>query len=145
MPSDKKRNNATQNKGYFMRRIAKVVISAMVCVAVVRADVIREYWSGVAGTAVTDLTAASDYPANPTGVDTIAAFDAPRQFGDDYGARVRGLVRAPVSGTYTFHISSNGSSELWLSTDAYPTHKRLIAAVSDSVGYQQWDTLEEQR
>ncbi len=31
-----------------------------------------------------------------------------------------------------------------MSTDALPAQRRLIAFVTDSVGYQQWNTLDEQ-
>jgi hypothetical protein len=38
-----------------------------------------------------------------------------QQLGDNYGARLRGTVTAPVTGSSTFFISSDDSGELWFS------------------------------
>ncbi|MHC4283284.1 MAG: PA14 domain-containing protein [Planctomycetota bacterium] len=40
---------------------------------------------------------------------------------------MHGFLYPPVSGDYTFWISSDDASELWLSTDDNPANKALIA------------------
>src|SRR5690606_2460839 len=65
-------------------------------------------------------------PPQETGVITL--FEAPSNVGDNYGTRIRGYVCPPVSGSYTFWISGDDRTELWLSTDQNPEYKRLIAS-----------------
>jgi hypothetical protein len=45
-----------------------------------------------------------------------------------YGARLTGYFHPPTTENYTFYICSDDTSELFLSTDANPGNKRLIAA-----------------
>ncbi len=49
--------------------------------------------------------------------------------GDDYGQRLRGWITAPTTGNYTFWISSDETSNLYLGTDENPATKQLIAWV----------------
>ena len=46
---------------------------------------------------------------------------------DNYTRRVTGFFIPPTTGNYVFFLSSDDQSELWLSTDASPANKRLIA------------------
>jgi RHS repeat-associated protein len=72
----------------------------------------------------------------PSNVSTLPTFEAPTNPTDpanpinvdNYGQRVRGYVTAPVDGYYTFWISSDDTSELWLSTSEDPSQKQLIAS-----------------
>ncbi|MHC4735967.1 MAG: PA14 domain-containing protein [Planctomycetota bacterium] len=90
-------------------------------------SILREYWTGITGTAVSDLTSSPDYPGNPGGIDYLATFEAPSGWANDYGTRVRGYLHPPANGNYTFWISSDDASELWLSTNDDPINKVLIA------------------
>ena len=58
---------------------------------------------------------------------------------------MRGTIEAPVSGEYTFWISSDNSSELWLSDDALPFTKKLIAEVTEFTAVSEWDQLLDQK
>ncbi|HEY0771183.1 MAG TPA: Ig-like domain-containing protein, partial [Sphingobacteriaceae bacterium] len=93
----------------------------------------REKWNNVSGYAVSSI------PVNtqPSSVDVLTDFIAPRNNGDSYGARIRGYVCAPETGNYVFYISSDDNSELWLSTDDDPANKRLIAS-SKWTNYNEW-------
>ena len=53
----------------------------------------------------------------------------------DYGQRIFGFIRPTVSGFYTFGISSDDSSELWLGLDENPQNVRLIARVFSLTSY----------
>lgn len=70
-----------------------------------------------------------DYPYHPSGFDICRSFEAPSNWGDYHLTRMRALVRPPATGTYTFWIASDNSSELWLSQDADPRNVRRIALV----------------
>jgi len=94
----------------------------------------QEVWTGVSGTLISSI------PVNsvPNSTTDLTIFEGPANIGDNYGRRIRGYVCAPVSGNYTFWISSNDKSELWLSTDENPGNKKLVASVSQYTDPRQW-------
>jgi hypothetical protein len=97
--------------------------------------ILREYWTGIGGTLVRDLTSNPNYPDNFTGKTYPTSFEGPVNWTDYYGTRIRGYVHPPTSGNYTFWIASDDSSELWLSTDEDPGRKVRIASVPLATGY----------
>lgn len=104
-------------------------------------SILREYWSGVSGSQVSNI------PVNevPTGTGQLTLFEGPSNSGVNYGARIRGYICAPITGDYTFWISSNDHSELWLSTDDYPANKQRIAYVIGATDPRQWDKFSSQK
>jgi signal transduction histidine kinase len=73
-----------------------------------------------------------DFPFSPTGRDARPRFEAPTNWGDYHLQRMRGWLRPPVSGAYSFWIASDNSSELWLSSDASPANVKRIALIERS-------------
>lgn len=69
------------------------------------------------------------YPYHPSGRDIRTSFDAPTNWSEYYATRMRGYLRPPATGEYTFWIASDNSSELWLSPDEIPSDARKIASV----------------
>lgn len=55
---------------------------------------LREWWTGLSGTAVGDLTGSAAYPGPPTGSDAVVRFETPEDGADEYGQRVRARRRA---------------------------------------------------
>lgn len=107
--------------------------------------VLREWWSGLTGTAVADLTAAPAFPASPTARDYLTTFETPANWGDNYGTRVRGFLRPTQSGTYFFWISGDDGCQLWLSQDAQPAQKGLIASVPGHTATREWTKYPQQK
>lgn len=107
-------------------------------------QILREWWAGVDGKTVDDLTKNPNYPDHPTGSELIASFEAPANFANDYGTRIRGYLTPPVTGQYRFWIASDDSGQLWLSTGENPTNKQLIASASQWTLTRQWDKYPEQ-
>ncbi|MHC4543373.1 MAG: lamin tail domain-containing protein [Planctomycetota bacterium] len=107
--------------------------------------ILREYWTGIPGTSVSDLTGNSNYPDNPIGSSEPTLFEAPSGWADDYGTRMHGFLHPPTSGDYTFWIASDDSSELWLSTDTNPANKSLIANVSGWTNSKEWTKYAQQQ
>ena len=101
----------------------------------------REVWTGVSGTAVSQIPLASP----PDITDQLTIFEIPVNTMNNFGTRVRGYVCPPVSGQYRFWISSDDNGELWLSTDDDPGNKQLIANVPGWSSSRQWDKFPEQR
>jgi len=90
------------------------------------ATVTREYWTGITGSGVASI------PVNtpPSGTSSLTRLQAPTDFGDNYGARIRGYITAPVTGNYYFWLAASDDAELWISNDSEPVNKLRRASVS---------------
>jgi len=137
--------NVTEYRGYRLEitRVANASIASGVQVAELAlieptGSILREVWTGISGTAVSDLTSNANYPNSPTSRDQLASFEAPTDWADYYGTRVRGYITAPVTGSYVFWICSDDNSELWLSTGADPVNKVKIAYEPSWSSSRQW-------
>ena len=106
---------------------------------------LREVWTGISGTAVSDLTGNANFPNNPGSSDQLPSFEAPTDWADNYGTRIRGFITAPSTGNFVFWISSDDGGELWLSTDATPANKRLIASVPGWCNSREWSKYSQQQ
>ena len=93
-----------------------------------------EIWRGIAGRYVFDLKRHSDFPIGPHEVRFLDRLEIPTGNGDQYGARLRGLIKAPADGEYTFHLAADDDAELWLGEDEKWQGKRLIAKTSNATG-----------
>ncbi|MES2733626.1 MAG: PA14 domain-containing protein [Bacteroidota bacterium] len=94
----------------------------------------REYWLNISGTTVSAI------PVNttPTGTSQLTAFEIPANIADHYGTRIRGYICPPQSGHYTFWLSGDNHSELWLSTNDQPSNKSKIASLSGWTNIREW-------
>lgn len=106
---------------------------------------LREYWLGLSGGEVSDLTESVEFPNAPTGSGQITSFEGPTNWNDNYGARFRGYIYPPTTGQYVFYIASDNTSELYLSSSESPAAKVLIASVPGFTNPQQWDKYASQR
>ena len=101
----------------------------------------REVWTGVTGNNVSNIPTGSA----PTSTTTLTSFEAPSNWADNYGTRVRGYITAPATGNYRFWIASDNASELWLSTNSNPANKRRVARVIGQTNPRQWTKESNQR
>ena len=108
-------------------------------------QILREWWTGITGKRISALTGHADYPLNPTGSDLLTQFEAPTNWTNHYGNRVRGYIHPPTTGDYTFWIASDDESELWLSTDEFASSAVLIAHVPSWTYPREWMKLPEQQ
>ena len=108
--------------------------------------ILREWWDGIGGgTTVADLMANANFPETPTGRAIVTtAFESQQDRTDSFGERWRAYFTAPVAGSYVFYISSDDSSELWLSTDTTPDRKVKIAYVNGYTSFETWTTYASQ-
>ena len=95
-------------------------------------SILREIWQNITptGTAISLLYDWPDFPYNPTTSGTITEFDSPDLGLAQYGGRIHGWLYAPVSGDYTFYLTSDDNGQLWLSTDEDLANAQLIASES---------------
>lgn len=101
----------------------------------------REVWTGVSGTSVSDIPLGQ--AANIT--DQLTTFEIPVNSMDNYGTRIRGYICPPLTGSYTFWISSDDNSQLFLSTNSSPASKQLIASVDAWTSSREWDKFASQQ
>jgi hypothetical protein len=114
-------------------------VFAVISVSGTRAGtLLREYWLNVPGALVSDLTSSSNFPDNPSGSNQLATFEAPINWADTYGTRIRGYITPAISGPYVFWISSDDASELWLSPSDDPEAKILFATVPGWSNSREW-------
>ena len=101
----------------------------------------REVWTGISGTSVSDIPLSSP----PDIEDQLTIFEIPVNVDDNYGTRVRGYICPPITGSYTFWISSDDGGELWLSTNDQESNKVLIAHVPTWSNSREWNKFPEQK
>lgn len=107
--------------------------------------ILREYWTNVSGTQVSDLTSNANYPDNPSGSEQLTLLEGPTDWADNYGTRIRGYIHPPVSGSYTFWVAGDDYTQLYLSTDDTPANASLIASVDGWTNSREWNKYSSQQ
>jgi len=96
-------------------------------------------WSNIVGNDVSALTSNTNYPDIPSSSVLLTSMEAPLNSSENFGARLAGYICAPLTGSFTFCIASDESSELWLSTNDNTANKIKIASVTGYTNSRQWD------
>ena len=108
-------------------------------------SILAEYWYGIGGTAISDLTSNPRYPDSPDQRSYLTTFEIPVDAADTYGTRVRGWLHPPTTATYTFWIATDDNGELWLSSDESPANVTRICRVDTWTPSRSWDSYTSQR
>lgn len=95
----------------------------------------RDVWTPVAGTTVASIPVT----ATPNLSNTLSTLEAPVDYGDNYGERIRGWITAPVTGNYYFWLAASNSAELWISNDDEPVNIFKRAYVTTGTGDKEWN------
>ena len=90
----------------------------------------QEIWFAPGIPGVPDVTF---FSAPPGATSYVKIAEGRADAGDHFVQRLRGWIEAPETGSYRFAISSDGESELWISTDEDPVHIRNVASVQQFV------------
>jgi len=90
--------------------------------------VVMDLWEGIDGATLDLLRNSPNFPNNPTRSEKLTRFSTNDSIGDSYGGRIQGWLYVPVTGNYTFWLSSADQGELWLSTDDDPANVKLLAS-----------------
>ncbi|MCW1921048.1 cadherin domain-containing protein [Luteolibacter arcticus] len=101
-------------------------------------NLFQQVWTGLAGGNLTFLTGNLNYPYRPTYVRTLSGFDAGTNLADAYGSRIRAVVTAPVTGSYTFYLSSDDDSRLLLGSGPEAAGATEIASVTGHTNPGEW-------
>ncbi|MCR2806561.1 fibronectin type III domain-containing protein [Paenibacillus soyae] len=97
-------------------------------------SITREYWTNLSGGTIASIPTGT----TPTGTSSLTSFQAPSNWGDNYGTRIRGYIVPSVTGTYQFSIAGDNNSVLYLSTNDNPANKVMIGEVIDWVNELSW-------
>jgi len=111
----------------------------------VTGTILREYWTGISGTAVSDLTSSPNYPNNPTGSGQLTSLEGPTNWADNYGTRIRGYIYPPATGSYTFWVAGDDNTELYLSTSENPANASRVAYVGGWTNSREWNKYSTQQ
>lgn len=114
--------------GMATRTISVISLAAPQCQGA-SGGLLRQVWNSVGGSTVADLTNSPNYPNNPSTSGVITLFQGPTNAGSNYGARVRGYIVPAESGLFTFTLTSDDASVVFLSLNAEPRFKRQICSV----------------
>lgn len=79
------------------------------------------------------------YPNSPSKTITLDSLDLTRQYSDNYGVKIKGYLRAPVTGQYRFHVSGDDAVQFWLSSDQSEINEKMIAYTNDWTFPQEWN------
>ena len=97
-----------------------------------------ESWNNIGGNSVADLVENPAFQKAPSSTTTLDQLEYGNR-GQQYGTRLRGFLVPSQSGNYIFWISSDDSSELWLSPSENPKEKAKVAFVAGFVQRGTWD------
>ena len=97
-------------------------------------QITREVWTNISGTELSSIPL--NTPPNQAG--TIANLEAPQNDGDNFGARIRGSLTAPATGSYRFWITADHAAELWISNDSEEVGSFRRAVVTAPTSYRGW-------
>jgi hypothetical protein len=86
-------------------------------------------WSSRSGSLLSSIPQG----VNPTSSSTLPTFAAPVNRGNSLGTRLRAIVTAPVTGDYTFWISSDDEGKLYVSPSTDPSLEQMVAYVVGAV------------
>jgi xyloglucan-specific exo-beta-1,4-glucanase len=111
----------------------------------VTGSILREYWTGISGTAISNLTANANYPNNPSGSGQLTSLEAPTNWADNYGTRIRGYIHPATSGSYTFWVAGDDNTELYLSTSDNPAGATRIAYINGWTNSREWNKYSTQQ
>jgi ELWxxDGT repeat protein len=104
--------------------------------------VLQEIWVNAIGTDVRTF----DFSTQPTGTArSFGSFETSQFYANNYASRMRAWICVPQSGEYTFWISSDDQSELYLSTDESEANKQLIAWVYGYTPFRKYDKYPSQK
>lgn len=103
-----------------------------------------EKWNGIPGIELAALYASPAFPGRPSVAGLVSSAGLLPNQGDQYGVRLRGWLRAPVSGDYRFYVASDDQARVFLGRDESRFSTRLICRVDGWTAYRDYTATAEQ-
>lgn len=70
----------------------------------------------------------------PCDTQFLQEFQAPRDYGQNFGSRMRAYFVPPETGIYTFYLSCNKHCDFYASADHESSHEVLVGSIEKSKG-----------
>jgi hypothetical protein len=70
-----------------------------------------EVWRGLYADQMSELTALEFFPSRPDLTQTLYSLNAPINYDNNFGAKISGFIKVPVSDSVTFNITGNSKAE----------------------------------
>jgi hypothetical protein len=104
-------------------------------------------WLGIGGNTIYHLVYGTNYfsLAPSRSIRLTEFLEIPSDADTNYGSRMRGWLKPPVSGDYTFWVASDDEGELWLSIDSSSVNKVLVCYQPESSAPRQWTEFPQQK
>jgi hypothetical protein len=122
-----------------------ITLAIVRCASASAGGLLQELYVDIGGNSVANLTNSFKFPDSPDSSNILLEFEAPINIGQNYGQRLRGFIIPPQTGSYTFWISSDDQSVLFLSTDESPARTSTIANVPGWTAIREWDKYDQQQ
>ena len=119
--------------GSATRVISVITLDPPLC-AGAAGSITRQLWTNITGSMVASLTNSTAFAGPPNSTTFPTSLQGPTNAADNYGARYRGFIVAPQTGSYIFTITSDDASEAYLGLNAEARHKRIICSVPGWTG-----------
>ncbi|MBN2136827.1 MAG: hypothetical protein JW720_03390 [Sedimentisphaerales bacterium] len=152
LPAQPSQQDITKITTQFSRNIEnayeslqKVKFDNSMLVLVEKGTILYEHWNNFSGSNLGDFARAKGYPDEPTGTEQLKKFQSRSNWNDNYCSKISGYIYPLATGEYTFWVSSDDKSWLFLSTSDDPAAKVQIAKVSSWVTSEKWDQNAEQQ
>jgi hypothetical protein len=97
-----------------------------------RGSVKALYYDTISGSQISHLTNHAKYPTRPDRGERWTRLAGPDSLKNNYGARIRGYIRAPATGTYYFNITSRHRAHFKLSPSTETESATTIASVQST-------------
>ena len=97
----------------------------------VTGGITRDYWANITSASTSPVTLPT---SAPTSTSVLTSFESPQNVADNYIQRVRGFLRPSVSGNYTFYLTGDDNSDLYISTSTDEALKTQIAYINGWTG-----------
>jgi DNA-binding beta-propeller fold protein YncE len=102
-------------------------------------EILYQRWENIPGSITSNLTSSSNYPNFPDIEYTVTGLiEVGQDTGESYGSKFSGILCVPETGDYTFWVSGDDYTEIYLSTDIYPSNAEMIASTQGWTDFRQW-------
>ena len=96
--------------------------------------VIWYVYTGLSDDDFEDLYVDPSYPLSPSYEINLLGTESTYNFSNNYGSVMRGFIKVPVSGTYTFNVTGNSRARFFMSEDTDPATMTMMATTLGSTG-----------
>lgn len=99
----------------------------------------------VEGRAESYCSAFPDFPGRPASRGWLGDLETPVGGASHSLARLRGWLRPPADGKYTFWLTADAEAELWLSPEAVPATAKKLCTVAEATQPGEWNRDSDQQ